>query len=112
MRKNIIISGVQGSGKSHIARAIALTHQSSLTIFPKRILSDIQQLEIKQRIKAIDLIIIEECSLDNIIKIKSSLSKIKDITLPSIVFLTQEHVSPRIIDFKDYHIINCKNLIF
>lgn len=113
MKRNIIISGKQGSGKSHIAQAIKITHEVVYSTSPGVFLYEIRRPEFTDKLQKAQLIVIEECTRLYIDIIRKHLENIENNqNLPSIIFITQDSVSTKMKDFEQFHVINCNNDIF
>lgn len=109
--KKIIISGTQGSGKSHIAGAIKLTSKRVLDFIAAQVKNG-KSLQIFLDKHPVDysVIFIDECTLENITAIDTELSKSAYAHMyPTIVYLTQDNVSIFREGFQDFYIINCRN---
>ena len=120
--KNIIISGPQASGKTHIANAIALTHEKKkvLRISFSEAFDKLQKFEYRANLHLFyTLIIIDECIKDDIpilndyVESFPSLNPwfkvtIKEDQFVSIVYLTKDDI-PYSFSNHQFHVINCNN---
>lgn len=112
--KSIIISGPQGSGKTHIAGAIKLTcsrvfewRQAAQVINNKNIRPFLDKNPVNYT-----AVFIDECTLEQITAIDTELNKSPYAHLyPTVVYLTQDNVSNKRPGFQDFYIINCGNNI-
>ena len=119
MKKDIIISGPAASGKSWISFAIAGTHEKVINTTAQQVKERLEKGFPSNLSEQYSLMIIDECTSDNIAELDLILGEfpISDNwsnefrgsdKLP-IVYLTQEEVTNQSLGQGHFHIIHCRN---
>ncbi|REE01126.1 P-loop NTPase family protein [Marinoscillum furvescens] len=118
-KKNIIISGPSGSGKNWISMAIAATHEKVINTTAQQVKDRIEQGFPSNLSEQYSLMIIDDCTAEDIAEMDLILGKFpmvdhwsnefKDEDQLPIIYLTQDEVTNQSLGNSHFHVIHCRN---